>query len=366
MSDEWVTDVQGNFPLHTAVTKVMPSGTQVISCESSGASAWTKTGKVTVRLPDGSRKRYFLKVASGRGAQSLVKGEYHSASAIEAVVSDFVPSPVGYGEYHNGESQVYFFLGNFHDFDLRTPPDPETFSEKIAQLHLNSKSPTGKFGFPVTTVCGVFERTVKWEESWAECYANLLSDVIRYDKETNGPWPEFEAACDRTVNFVIPRLLGALQSDGRSIEPVLIHGDLWEQNIGLDMESGHSLAFDAGCVYAHNELEFGTWRCSWAYYFNLPAYQMYYRRYIQPSEPASEWDDRNRLYSMHIYLNDSAGHPGSLSRKTAYNDMLFLCEKYAPLETLEKYDPAKDISLTGAFIQHETHTLNLTQANVQS
>lgn len=28
--------------------------------------------------------------------------------------------------------------------------------------------------------------------------------------------------------------------------------------------------------------------------------------------------------------------------------MLYLCEKYAPLETLEKYDPEKDIALTGA------------------
>ncbi len=27
--------------------------------------------------------------------------------------------------------------------------------------------------------------------------------------------------------------------------------------------------------------------------------------------------------------------------------MLFLCEKYAPLDTLEKYDPEKDISVTG-------------------
>lgn len=27
--------------------------------------------------------------------------------------------------------------------------------------------------------------------------------------------------------------------------------------------------------------------------------------------------------------------------------MLFLCEKYAPLDTLEEYDPEKDISVTG-------------------
>lgn len=31
----------------------------------------------------------------------------------------------------------------------------------------------------------------------------------------------------------------------------------------------------------------------------------------------------------------------------AYNDMLYLCEKYGPLESLERYDPAKDITVTG-------------------
>jgi protein-ribulosamine 3-kinase len=40
----------------------MPEGTKVISAESWGLSAWSKTAKVTVILADGSRTRYFLKV----------------------------------------------------------------------------------------------------------------------------------------------------------------------------------------------------------------------------------------------------------------------------------------------------------------
>jgi hypothetical protein len=41
---------------------VMPGRTNVITAESCGISAWTKTAKVSVVLPDGSPKRYFLKV----------------------------------------------------------------------------------------------------------------------------------------------------------------------------------------------------------------------------------------------------------------------------------------------------------------
>lgn len=101
-----------------------------------------------------------------------------------------------------------------------------------------------------------------------------------------------------------------------------------------------------------------------------------YQREIEPSEPVDEWDDRNRLYSIHPYLNDSAGHPGSSSRQMsvqslctklesrlslkhrAYNDMLYLIEKYAPLEGLEKYDPEKDISVTGAYTDFEITQLD--------
>lgn len=235
--------------------------------------------------------------------------------AIDEVVPHFTPKPGGWGKYHNGESEVFFLLTDFYDMDFTIAPDPEEFIAKIARLHSKGKSPTGKFGFPVSTVCGIMERTVTWEDSWAESFSHQLKDVIKYDNETNGFWPEFDAACNQLIGVVIPRLLGALQSDGREISPTLIHGDLWERNVGIDMETGDIITFDAGSTYAHNEMEFGTWRCSWAFYFNSPIYMRLYQRYFEPSEPAEEFDDRNRLYSLHPYLNDSAGHPGSASRQ---------------------------------------------------
>lgn len=81
----WVTDIQGNFRLHSAVVDgaisfsppgdsqisnsacvvaVMPAGTNVLEAEAWGTSAWTKTAKITTLLPDGTPKRYFVKVRS--------------------------------------------------------------------------------------------------------------------------------------------------------------------------------------------------------------------------------------------------------------------------------------------------------------
>ncbi|POS78998.1 hypothetical protein DHEL01_v202601 [Diaporthe helianthi] len=273
----------------------------------------------------------------------MVTGEFHSANNINSVVPGFVPKAIGWGEYDNEGTTTYFLLAVFHDMDFSTPPDPEEFVAIISELHTRGTSPNGMFGYPVPTVCGRMERTVTWTSSWAESFSLQLKDVIKYDNDTNGPWPEYDVVCKQLVDAVIPRLLGALQSEGRSIKPSLIHGSLWEKNIGMDMETGKIVIFDTGCTYAHNEMEFGTWRSTWAAYFNSPTYMRLYQREIEPSEPVDEWDDRNRLYSLHPYLNDSAGHPGSSSRGIAYNDMLFLIEKYAPMEGLDKYDPEKDI-----------------------
>ena len=172
--------------------------------------------------------------ATGQSARALVEGEYHSASAIGAVVPGLVPKPAGWGEYKDGVSRVYFFLGDFRDMDLTFGPEPAHFTSQIAELHRKGVAPNGMFGFPVATVCGVMERTVNWEKSWAKSFTHQLKDVMKYDNETNSPWPEFDAACTQLIDVVIPRLLGALQSDGRSITPSLIHGDFWERNVGID------------------------------------------------------------------------------------------------------------------------------------
>lgn len=61
-SSEWLEGIEGNFRVHRSVIDAMPKGTKVTLAESWGISAWTKTAKVAVVLPDGSAKRYFLKV----------------------------------------------------------------------------------------------------------------------------------------------------------------------------------------------------------------------------------------------------------------------------------------------------------------
>lgn len=238
----------------------MPKGTKVTASESSGVSSWAKTAKVSVILQDGASAGYFLKCATGPGAQALTEGEYHSATNVNSVVLGFGPKAIGWGKYDNQGMATYFFLGIFHDMDFSKPPEPEEIIPLVLQLHNRGTSPNGMFGYPVPVVCGRMQRTVTWTSSWADSFVLQLKDVIKYDNCANGFWPEYDAACKQLIHAVIPRLLGALQSDGRDIRPTLIHGDLWERNVGRDKATGKVLIFDPGCTYAHNEMEFGTVR----------------------------------------------------------------------------------------------------------
>lgn len=67
----------------------------------------------------------------------------------------------------------------------------------------------------------------KWESSWAEFFGkHRLQAILDEDRRTNGRDAEIEQLGKECVEIVVPRLLGALESGGNSIERVLVHGDL--------------------------------------------------------------------------------------------------------------------------------------------
>ncbi|KAK8035553.1 hypothetical protein PG993_010548 [Apiospora rasikravindrae] len=246
----------------------------------------------------------------------MLRGEYESSKIIYSIMDDFLPKPYGFGKYKAKNPPTYFYLSEFVDMDVFTAPDPADFTRRLAQLQKLSEPPTGRFGFAVPTCDGQVAHTVDWDSSWADFYRRLLLGVCEKDLETNGPWPEMELATKQVAEVVIPRLLGMLQENGRELKPCIIHGDLWEGNMGINLKTGDSILFDAGSYFAHNEMELGHWRCEFSSVFRAEEYTRHYLLSYPPAEPVSEFDDRNRLYSLKGAINYSAGHPGSMLRRT--------------------------------------------------
>lgn len=246
----------------------------------------------------------------------MLRGEFESSKIIYGLMPKFIPEPVGFGKFKVQNPATYFYLSEFVDMDVATAPEPAEFTGRLAEMHKTSQSPTGQFGFHVATCDGKMAHTVEWEESWAVFYRKLFVGVCKLDLETNGPWPELERATEQVATKVIPRLLGPLQAEGQKIKPCIMHGDLWEGNMGINLETGDTLLFDAGSYYAHNEMELGHWRCEFSSVFRSETYTRHYLQNYPAAEPVDEFDDRNRLYSIKGAINYCAGHPGSILRKT--------------------------------------------------
>ena len=234
---------------------------------------------------------------------------------MDSLIHGLVPTPIGWGKYEQKDPEIYFLLSSFVDMNTNAP-DPEKLAARLADLHHKGTSPNGMFGFPVITYNGALAHTVSWEQDWATFFTTMLKAGLEYDTTVNGPWKELASAAEIILDKVIPRLLGVLQSERRRIVASLLHGDLWSGNIGTDNQSGEIVFYDVGSYYAHNEMELGSWRCPWIQKPQAAKlYIEYYVKHYPAAEPADEFEDRNRLYSLKFNLGYSGGHPGSAQRR---------------------------------------------------
>lgn len=181
----------------------------------------------------------------------MMHGEFESSLEIYKLLPDFIPEPIAWGSYRS-MPDTHFFLCKFREMteDL---PSPHKFAARLAALHQNSKSPEGKFGFYVNNCMGNLSLSNEWEGSWEKFFTRNMRHTLKLELAAQGPEPEFETLVPVLFDKVIPHLLRPLESEGRSVKPSLIHGDLWYANTGIDADTGEPLVFDACCFYAHNE-----------------------------------------------------------------------------------------------------------------
>ena len=206
---------------------------------------------------------------------------------------------------------TYYFLCDFIKMTNQNP-DPVQLCTKLVQMHQASESPTGKFGFHINTCQGNLPQQTAWNSSWVEFYFQLVKGAMQLNRERNDPWKNLEQVVDRLITHVVPQVLGPLEAEGRVVKPALIHGDLWDGNIGTDFETGEIYVFDA---YAHNEMEIAMWRGKFNKVLSSKVYLNSYLSRMGISEPAEQFDDRYRIYSCYMTLHESACHNGSSFRE---------------------------------------------------
>ena len=121
------------------------SSTSSIHASGHEASYWTRTACVQLHFPHGTEKKYFLKVATGDRGRDMMEGEFESMKVLNAVTPNLTPKPIAWGTFESNRD-LHFFLCDFHEMDDDLP-EVDKFSAGLAQMHWDSVSPTGKFGF---------------------------------------------------------------------------------------------------------------------------------------------------------------------------------------------------------------------------
>ncbi|KAL7950209.1 Fructosamine kinase domain-containing protein [Trichoderma barbatum] len=271
-------------------------------------SAWARRLRLKVLHTDGSDKCYFIKVSPNNEGKEALQGEFESTSAIYNVNPDLCPKPIGWGTL-NIDSNSHFYVCKFYEF-IDDIPEPISFCEKLAQLHLRSRplSPNGKFGFHCKTYNGDLPQANAWSDRWELFFADGLRDVLNLRRKRAARNLELEALEPALFNKVIPRLLRPLESGGREIQPSLVHGDLWYGNASIiSGDTKEFIVYDPSGFWAHNEYELGNWRPNRNKFTGI--YLEEYLSCVRPSRPEEDFDDRNALYSVKFNLQAAAIYP---------------------------------------------------------
>ncbi|KIW33516.1 hypothetical protein, variant 1 [Cladophialophora immunda] len=306
------------------VLSALPDGTRAIWSATYRASFWAISTKIDAEDPEGDKKSYFMKVYTTVKAQAQAIGEYLSTKAIYAVIPDSVPRPIALGSLARDPSK-HFYLAEYKDMKEEMPPLRDLASV-IANLHNNSISPNGRFGFQVPTSQSLqLENT--WCDTWEEFFTRAFRNTVRLEQEIQGAHDELQRLADEMCDKVIPRLLRPMETGGRKLKPTLLHGDLWHGNIGVDLMTDQVVLYDCCAFYGHHEYDLGMFRAS--RYRTSRAHVDAYNELVPISDPAADFDDRNALYALRVDLEVSCGWPeNKRMRQLAIEEMRRLVGKY--------------------------------------
>jgi len=308
-----------------AVEAKLPKGSIVKKIRPHGASYWTRTAEIETEQPDGSDLSFFLKVSQNDQGKGMLSGECASMAALHEAAPDLAPEAIAWGQYASRDN-VYFYLCSFHDMTDEIP-DIDSLPIKLAEMHKKAISPTGKFGFPMTTYQGRLPQDNTWTDTWEQCFFNQIKRMLELEEVSQGHDEEMARLRDAILYKVVPRLLRPLETGGRGIQPRLVHGDLWDGNTSTDVNTDNPVIFDAASFYAHNEYELGPWRPT-RHKMGKP-YVQRYCRHFPISAPEEDFDDRNALYCIRFNLCSSALYPGNLRfRHIVMDEMKVLVDKY--------------------------------------
>jgi len=223
---------------------------------------------------------YFVK-DYGAGAEAVAAAEAHGLQRLQKT------GAIGVAEVLHQRASLLVL--RFIETGSAAQGFFERFGEQLAQLHRASSQ---SFGFCQDNFIGSTEqKNTPQTKNWSEFFAHNRLGFQLQLAQKNGL---ATAQLQRNVEHIIDKsdqIVG-----GRTVQPALIHGDLWSGNFLIDAQ-GMPVIIDPACYFADREMEF-------AMVFLFGGFDQSFLESYQYHFPLdSDWKDRIAVYKLYHILN---------------------------------------------------------------
>ncbi|VUC28139.1 unnamed protein product [Clonostachys rosea] len=266
--------------LDAAILAAFPAGSTVVSAVEQLNTNWSRGFRVDII----EREELI----------GMAEAEYEGQLAMHLVIPDHTTKPTAWG-FFQGDQTKAWYLAPFRNLRAELPP-LRSFLAIMQKMHRQSVSPTGKFGFHVTPYYGPPPMIVDWTDSWEIFWTREFRSGLAYVQRMRGENPELVEVAEEFLQKVVPRLLRPLQTGGRDIKPSLCHGDLWDGNIQMEIDTDRPVLFDPCSFFGHHEMDLQCMRGA-RYTIGLDFVELY-KKEGDVSEPKEDFDDRNAMYAV--------------------------------------------------------------------
>lgn len=191
-----------------------------------------------------------------------------------------VPEPISYGTNANAAYLCMSYI------DMADEVDDALLGEAIAELH----NPMGqKFGWSENNFIGSSVQHNNWSENWPEFFWQMrLEPQLLQMLEASSSFPE---SALEPLRAAVMSILG-----DRGYVASVVHGDLWNGNVGMTLE-GKPCIYDPAIYWGHSETDLAMARLFGGFR------QTFFEAYesVRPSEAGE--DERILVYQLYHLLN---------------------------------------------------------------
>lgn len=159
----------------------------------------------------------------------MVRGCYESEKALHSFIPEYVPLPIDWGSYISRDD-MHFYLAEYVEMD-DVHPDAKAWATVASTLHRRSmgKSPETKIRISRRRFhdqCPNVPMSNSWSSSWEGFWTQRMRSLLEIEEARCGKDVSFTGLKSVLLERVIPRYLRPLESNGRLVQPCLLHGDL--------------------------------------------------------------------------------------------------------------------------------------------